>query len=65
MRYLLTGDEITAAAYRLGLVQEVTESGQQFDRALEVPPAYQTSSSGSTSSLTLSANCPVEGTRRL
>jgi enoyl-CoA hydratase/carnithine racemase len=37
MRYLLTGDEITAAeAYRLGLVQEVTESGQQFDRALEI-----------------------------
>lgn len=37
MRYLLTGDEITAPeAYRLGLVQEVTEPGQQFDRALEL-----------------------------
>lgn len=37
MRYLLTGDEITAAeAYRLGLVQEVVEPGQQFDRALEI-----------------------------
>jgi enoyl-CoA hydratase len=35
MRYLLTGDEITAAeAYRLGLVQEVVEPGKQFDRAL-------------------------------
>ncbi len=37
MRYLLTGDEITAAeAHRLGLVQEVTEPGQQFERALEI-----------------------------
>ncbi|HOQ10402.1 MAG TPA: crotonase/enoyl-CoA hydratase family protein [Syntrophomonadaceae bacterium] len=37
MRYLLTGDEITAAeAYRLGLVQEVVEPGQQFHRALEI-----------------------------
>jgi enoyl-CoA hydratase/carnithine racemase len=35
MRYMLTGDEISAAeAYRLGLVQELTEPGQQFDRAL-------------------------------
>lgn len=37
MRFLLTGDDITAQeAYRLGLVQEVTEPGQQFDRALEI-----------------------------
>jgi enoyl-CoA hydratase len=37
MRYLLTGDEITAAeALRMGLVQEVTEPGRQFDRALEI-----------------------------
>jgi len=37
MRYLLTGDELHAAeAYRLGLVQEVTEVGKQFDRALEI-----------------------------
>lgn len=37
MRYLLTGDEIPAAeALRLGLVQEVTEPGRQFDRALEI-----------------------------
>lgn len=37
MRYLLTGDEINAQeAYRLGLVQEVTEPGQQFDRALAI-----------------------------
>jgi enoyl-CoA hydratase len=37
MRYLLTGDEISASeALRLGLVQEVVEPGRQFDRALEI-----------------------------
>lgn len=37
MRYLLTGDEITAQeAYRMGLVQQVTEPGKQFDAALEI-----------------------------
>lgn len=37
MRYLLTGDEMTAQeAYRLGLVQEVVEPGQQLDRAVEI-----------------------------
>ena len=37
MRYLLTGDEIPAAeALRLGLVQEVTEPGSEFERALEI-----------------------------
>lgn len=37
MRYLLTADEIPAAeALRLGLVQELTEPGLQFDRALEI-----------------------------
>jgi enoyl-CoA hydratase/carnithine racemase len=36
-RYMLTGDEISAAeAYRLGLVQHLTEPGQQFDKALEL-----------------------------
>jgi len=31
----LTGDEMSATeAYRLGLVQELVEPGQQFDRAL-------------------------------
>ena len=35
MRYLLTGDEISAEeAYRTGLVQAVTEPGKQMDRAL-------------------------------
>jgi len=35
MHYLLTGDEMPAAeAYRLGLVQELVEPGQQFDRAM-------------------------------
>ncbi len=37
MRYLLTGDEISAEdAFRLGLVQEVTGPGKQFERALEL-----------------------------
>lgn len=37
MRYLLTGDEMPAAeAYRLGLVQELVEPGQQIERALEI-----------------------------
>jgi len=37
MRYMLTGDAISAAeAYRLGLVQHVTETGRQFDRALAI-----------------------------
>jgi len=36
-RYLLTGDEWTAQqAYDWGLVQELVEPGQQFDRALEL-----------------------------
>lgn len=35
MRYLLTGDELSGPeAYRLGLIQELVEPGQQFDRAL-------------------------------
>ena len=37
MRYLLTGDTFTGEeAYRLGLVQEITEPGQQLDRAVEI-----------------------------
>ena len=37
MRYLLTADEISAGeAYRMGLVQEITEPGQQFDRAFVI-----------------------------
>ena len=37
MRYLLTGEEWDApAALRMGLVQEVVETGRQFDRALEI-----------------------------
>jgi len=36
-RYMLTGDEMSAEdAYRLGLVQFLTEPGKQFDKALEV-----------------------------
>ncbi|OPY85265.1 MAG: Carnitinyl-CoA dehydratase [Smithella sp. PtaU1.Bin162] len=37
MRYILTGDEMHAEeALRLGLVQEVTENGKQFERALAI-----------------------------
>ena len=37
MRYMLTGDEWGAAeAYRLGLVQEVTATGKELDRALDL-----------------------------
>jgi len=37
MRYLLTADEISGAeALRLGLIQELTEPGRQFERALEI-----------------------------
>ena len=37
MRYLLTGDEISAAeALRLGLVQEVVPTGVQLDRAIDI-----------------------------
>ena len=37
MRYMLTGDEWGAAeAYRLGLVQEVTASGKELDRAFDL-----------------------------
>ncbi len=36
-RYLLTGDELHAdEAYRLGLVQELVEPGQQLQRAIEL-----------------------------
>jgi enoyl-CoA hydratase len=36
-RYMLTGDEISAAeAYRMGLIQHLTEPGQQFGKALEI-----------------------------
>lgn len=37
MRWILTGDTFDAAeAYRIGLVQELTEPGQQLDRALAI-----------------------------
>ncbi len=37
MRYLLTGDEISAGeAYRMGLVQEVVEPGRELTRAIEI-----------------------------
>jgi enoyl-CoA hydratase len=36
-RYMLTGDEMNAAeAYRLGLVQHLTEPGLQFEKALDI-----------------------------
>ena len=37
MRYLLTANEFTAEeAYRIGLIQQVVEPGQQLDTALEI-----------------------------
>jgi enoyl-CoA hydratase len=37
MRYLLTADEFSAEdAFRMGLVQEVTDTGRQFDKALQI-----------------------------
>ncbi len=66
MRYLLTGDEIHAEeALRLGLVQEITEPGEQFERALELanriakqaPLAVQTS-------LLSARRARVDGTRK-
>ena len=37
MRYLLTGDEMSGSeACRLGLAQELTEPGQEFDRAAKI-----------------------------
>ena len=37
MRYLLTGDEFSAAdAHQIGLVQEVVEPGKQLERAIEI-----------------------------
>ncbi len=37
MHFLFTGDEMSGPeAYRLGLVQELVEPGQQFERALEI-----------------------------
>ncbi len=37
MRYLLTGDEITGEeAFRMGLVQELTEPGKELEKAIEI-----------------------------
>ena len=37
MRYLLTGDTYTAeTAYRMGMVQELTEHGEQLNKAIEI-----------------------------
>jgi enoyl-CoA hydratase len=46
MRWLLTGDEYDAEeAYRIGLVQEVTEAGGQLNRAMELAERIATRSS--------------------
>jgi enoyl-CoA hydratase len=43
MRYLLTGDEMSGPeAHRLGLIQELTEPGKEFDRALEIATSIST-----------------------
>ncbi|MDY6826513.1 MAG: crotonase/enoyl-CoA hydratase family protein [Bacillota bacterium] len=37
MRYLLTGDELTAEeAYRIGLIQEIAEPGKELERAVAI-----------------------------
>jgi len=37
MRYLLTGDTFTGeTAYRMGLVQEITDDGKQLEKAMEI-----------------------------
>ena len=45
MRWLLTGDEYDAdEAYRIGLIQEITEPGRHLDRALELAEGIATRS---------------------
>lgn len=45
MRWLLTGDEYGAEeAHRIGLVQEITDAGTQFDRGVELAEAIATRS---------------------
>jgi enoyl-CoA hydratase len=45
MRWLLTGEDYDAAeAHRIGLVQEVVETGRQLDRAIELAEAIATRS---------------------
>jgi enoyl-CoA hydratase len=45
MRWLLTGEEYDAAeAHRIGLVQEVVETGRELDRAVELAEAIATRS---------------------
>src|SRR5215213_4924308 len=45
MRWLLTGDEYDAdEAYRIGLIQEITEPGKHLDRALELAERIATRS---------------------
>jgi enoyl-CoA hydratase/carnithine racemase len=45
MRWLLTGDEYDAnEAFRIGLVQEVTEPGRQVERAIELAEAISSQS---------------------
>lgn len=56
MRWLLTGDEFDAAeALRIGLVQEVVEPGDQFDRAVELAERIATRSAPLAVGTTLAA----------
>jgi enoyl-CoA hydratase/carnithine racemase len=49
MRYILTGDEINAEeAYRLGLVQAITEPGNNSTKPLNLPLKFPNRSFGST-----------------
>ncbi len=64
MRYLLTGDEISAEdAYRIGLIQEVTAPDEQSERALSLGEIIcERGPSWRANHLTFSANHPSRRT---
>ena len=64
MRWLLTGEEYDAAeAHRIGLVQEVVETGRQLDRAIEIATAIaeQSAPLGVKATLASAHRARVEG----
>jgi enoyl-CoA hydratase/carnithine racemase len=65
MRYLLTADEISAGeAFRLGLVQEVTEEGKQLEKALEIATTIAAQAPlGVQATLTSARRARIQGTK--
>jgi enoyl-CoA hydratase len=66
MRWLLTGDRFDAQeAYRIGLVQEVTEPGRQVERATEIAERIASSAAplGVRATLASAQRAIVEGER--